>query len=847
MVESNSDFDFHQLLVPTPTNDGPPRAASDSSGPSSDAGSYFIPESLSRSDSVFSFSRASFSSQLAGLTSMSPPQAESLAASISTLPTAKKAVGALNSSAEQIQQWTKKALKVLENLDADDDVEWAAAAGREGLEDTDATINTFEHIISVYVLSIEDLQARPDVAHVKTEDFTAVVDQMEVTLDGWENVRKDLKRIHDQVELAMEWEELWGTVLADVGNELDGLSQLVFEMEEKRHNAYQTQTHNEFGQTVDLSELESFMDEPSKKRTTPNSRYSLPPAFESSPLGSPVVHHPTDDSNLLQLFARMQPLRASLDFLPMRLSMFQARAEKLFPTACAELEDKRDRLEKNWAQLTKEAEDLRKELSEDRWVVVFRNAGRQAQKMCESVARSVAKVHEALAEGYEVSNPIAMGKRIESFEAKKMHYGPAIERVLGIIQKGLKDRLTVNGEILRLHKDLLSKYRKLSDSMEDLGRQLAPVTPSHNPRFRESISSIVSTDRSISGTTFAGTPGSSPASSVDLPASRSDKPTPRYGLNGYTKPRAVSNSRPPLSSGNRKPSLLPQNRRPTTPSLPGSNQGQMRRGVSPSPGNTSVYRQGAYKPPVAPLPARPGPSPVINRPRWSSTVGPTEPVTTPKQQSSVSSTPATYRHYTPRSISSSTALTLRSPLSRENALSPSPALPTLLTGRHSSQQFRSFAERVASPSPAHSDGLVEPIPYHRGRNITAPVAGTIRSPSSLAVHNQKLTTRPSMTNLRQPSLNRTYGSRQTLPLREISDNSRLEWQSEDSAIGLDADHEANDHESDQIEPGSSPLSKRTLTRPPSMLAMAGRGRRGSMLPVPVGSSGRQSSLGSRLS
>jgi len=862
MVETQSDYDLHQLLVPTPTNDGLPvstHSSSASSGPGSDAGSFVIPETLSRSNSIYSFSRASFSSQLAGLTAMSLPQAESLAANISTLPTARKAVKALNTAAEQIQSWTKKALKVLENLDADEDVEWAAAAGREGLDETDKTINKFENLINVYVLSIEELQARPDIGDVRAEELQAVVEQMEATLDGWDNVRTNLKKVHEQVELAMEWEELWAKVLGDVGAEMDSLSQLVFEMEEKRHAAFQMETPQGSGQAIDLNELESYIDEPSQKRTTPNSRFSLPPAFESSPLGSPIIENPHDDSNLLALFARMQPLRASLDFLPMRLSMFQSRAEKVFPHACRELDDKRARLERNWTELSKEAEDLRRELSEDRWVIVFRNAGRQAQKMCESVERSIAKVQEAINEGYQRTNPAAFAKRIESFEAKKMHYGPAIQRVLAIIQKGLKDRLTVNGEILRLHKDLSARMRDLTDTMEDLDALLEPVSAKHNSQLRESISSIMSGDRSFTSTTFAGTPGSSPPSSVDLPPQRHEKAPPKYGLNGYTKPRTASTSRPALNS--KRSSLLPQTRRPATPLSHSTVAPGGRRGPSPSPGPPSVYRQGVYTPPTVPLPPRQAPAPLSNKPRWTSVVRPDESTSSPTYRSSATSTPATARKYTPRSISSNTALPLRSPLSREASLSPSPGMFASSFARRGSQQFKSFAERVADPSPARSGGgLMDPVPYHRGRNVTAPAAGTIRSPSSLAVHSQHKPTMSGVGIPRPPSaLSRGYSSHsspQSLPLRSIPYNSRVDVKP------LDAEHEheqeqhdkgktsamENEEEQDQLtsEPGSSPLSRRTITRPSSVLARStSKGRRVSMLPVPVGS-GRQSSLGTRV-
>lgn len=860
-IETPSDLDFHQLLLPKDTSNVPrPREATDDdSGPSSDAGSFFVPEPLSRSNSVYSFSRASLSSQLASLTSMSLPQAESLAANIRALPTAKKAIKALNNAAEQIMSWTKKALKVLKNLDADDDVEWAAEAGRDALHDVEKTINQFEHLISVYVLSIEELQSRNDISEIRHEDLAIVVEQMEITLDSWENVRQSLKRIHIQVEMAMEWEELWNTVLADVGTELDGLSQLVFEMEEKRHRAYTEQTAPaEPSRDINLNELESFMEDPTskKKKEIANARFSM--TFEASPLDSPTIESNQDDSDLLALFARMQPLRASLDFLPMRLSMFQQRAEAYFPNACKELDDKKDRLENSWAQLSDEAETLRRELSEDRWIAVFRNAGRQAQKMLDSVERSIGKVQEAIDEGYQRTNPPGLAKRIESFEAKKMHYMPAVQRVLSIIQKGLKDRLTVNGEILRLNRDLSSKSRDLEDAMNSLARQLEPVTPRHNQRLRESISSIISADRSFSSTTFAGTPGSSPASSIDLTPNNNGRPVSKYGMNGYSKPRATSTNRgPPLSSTNRRASMQPL--RPTTPSYG-------RRGVSPAP--PSVYRQGHYKPPTAQLAPRPASTVPGDKPRWSAVISTTDvEKSSGYQRLSVGTTPSAQRKFSPRSFSSSTAIPLRSPLSREATASPQPG------SDHNGLHLKSFAERVASPSPARS-GLMEPVPYHKSRNIGNPSAGTIRAPSSLAVRSgsrlgmssgTSIPVRPpsSLANQARPgsALRGSYrpASRSALPLRSTAESSqkfpsRSPRSSLDSGRGRDVlaeqssddenehyteDDRSTEHGSAQ---GNSPLAKR-VARSPSSLASSRGGKRQSMLPVPVG--GRLSSIGHR--
>lgn len=478
--------------------------------------SYFSSFRASRTNSIYSLSRMSFSSQLSQLTSLSLPQASSLSSSISSLPTALAAANALSGAAEQIRQWLQKASEMLGGLDGEDDVEWAAAGGREGLEEVDSAIGNFEGLIGIYVSAIEGLQAREDVANLPKEELKDLVDQMERTLQDWENVRYLLKGVKRQVELAMEWEELWNVVLGDIGLEMDNLGRLVFQMEETRHKAMLAEPSLEGGHGIDMQELETIVEEaPAGGRSPANHRFSLPPAFAAtSPITSPHTNV-QEDSTLLALFARMQPLRASLDFLPMTLSSFNARAVDVLPTACQELEARRRGLETKWKKLESDAEGLRRELGEDRWVLVFRNAGRQAQKLCESVERSISKLQECIDVGTQHSNPAALAKRVDSYEQKKVHYGPAIDRVLAIIEKGVNDRLTINGEILRLHLDTRARWTAMKLEMKDMDLALDDLNINKNQQLRDSISSIVSNDRSAVGS-GVDTPRSSPPSSVAM-------------------------------------------------------------------------------------------------------------------------------------------------------------------------------------------------------------------------------------------------------------------------------------------------------------------------------------------
>ncbi|SPO00968.1 related to MUC1 Extracellular alpha-1,4-glucan glucosidase [Cephalotrichum gorgonifer] len=551
------------VLPPSPNELPPPPPAKDSPPPSSgptppisttpsltdftpNLSSYFTP-GHQRPGSIYTLSRLSFANQLAQLTALQLPDAGSLSSKVASIPTAQAATTALINAAEQIRSWISKASEVINGLDSDDDVEWAAAGGREGLAEVEKAILRFEELINAYVSAIEGLQNRGDIAQVASDDLNHAVFQMESIMEEWTGIRSSLHVVKEQVEIAMEWEELWNNVLGDIQSEMDELVRLVFEMEERRHKSLMVVAS---GEGVDIGDLETIVEEtPSpgnRLRTQP--RFSLP-AFPLSPNSPGGTAMSADDSSLLGLFARMQPLRASLDFLPMRLSVFQTRAERSFPGACEELEMKRDNLDAAYQKLEKDAESLRKELGEDRWVLVFRGAGRQAYKMYESVERSVAKLREALDAGLQLTNQPLMGKKIESYDAKKTHYGPAIERVLGIIDKGVKDRLTVNGEILRLHQEIQSKWDALKEQMGEMDATVEDLQSSirGSQQLRDSISSILSNDRSTTGS-GRETPGSSPPSSVIMTS---------LGLDPSTPSAKIAKHRSPSQMANRRHSALP--------------------------------------------------------------------------------------------------------------------------------------------------------------------------------------------------------------------------------------------------------------------------------------------------
>ncbi|KAF3907711.1 hypothetical protein AA313_de0208074 [Arthrobotrys entomopaga] len=405
--------------------------------------------SLHRAASIYSLSRTSFAAQLSRLTSLSMPLSTDLKSEISSLPSAKAGMDKLENAYNQMQRWMGTAKSVLQGMDAGDDVEWAAE-GRKALPDVEDSLKRFEGLVNVYVDSIESIQNRPDIHTVDSSALTSVIEQMDVLVTHWKDVQDLLCSVKAQVETAMEWTELWNSIMNDIQAELDACINCVFECEEKRYKVH-------VQENVDIDKLASIVEGGSQKTT------KVSPEREDM------------SSALLGLFARMQPLRASLDFLPMRIQQFQYRAEEVFPTACEDLEMRREQLEKKWKNLEKDADVLKKELGEDKWVAIFRNAGKQASSMMESVERSIAKVNARTQDAATMISDSTLLKLVENYETKRTHYGTAIGRVLSIVNKGMQDRLTVNGEIIRLHTDLQAHWKTIEQEMQKLDHRLASI------------------------------------------------------------------------------------------------------------------------------------------------------------------------------------------------------------------------------------------------------------------------------------------------------------------------------------------------------------------------------------
>ncbi|CBX94281.1 hypothetical protein LEMA_P122600.1 [Plenodomus lingam JN3] len=618
-----------------------------------DIASYFEKRQLHRANSIYTLSKASFTNQIQQLTSMKLPPT-TIASEITALASSTLAGRALHKAAHDIMLWIAKTKEVLHGLDAEDDVEWAAAAGREGLAEVDAAIGKFEGLVTVYITAIEDLQARPDIAALPSKDQATLVSQMEDIVSNWSEIKQTLKGIKNQVEIAMEWEELWNNVLGEIGFEVENLSRLVFEMEERRHRVI-SDSIAEAPEKFDIAELETIVEETPRKARMMNNRFSmpLPPTLSVQSPISPIPQIEQENSRLLALFAKLQPLRASLDFLPMRLTAFQMRASSLFPSACDELNRRKEQLEEQEKKLEAEADALREELGEDKWVHSFRQAGSKAVAMYESCMKSIDRLTQAIQDNDEEKLPA----RIATYKDKKSHYPPSMRRVLELIDIEMKHRSTVNGEILRIQQDVRSKVTDLENVTKDMDAVLADFTASR--KLRDSVSTVLSARTEASSA--RETPNSSPASSVVLSRKSSDYSNLRLSSQ---KPRQSSFATP-------RSSLAPDNRRyssinlgPSGPSYSVPKAPLNRLDLTPSRAGSSTPTRHSRIPQTE--------RPAV-KPRWSSDVKVRDSPSAINLKPLATPTTSMQRAGTPdrllRSVSGQSGIPVKSPLGKS---APSP-------------------------------------------------------------------------------------------------------------------------------------------------------------------------------
>ncbi|CBQ68911.1 conserved hypothetical protein [Sporisorium reilianum SRZ2] len=230
------------------------------------------------------------------------------------------------------------------------------------------------------------------------------------------------------------------------------------------------------------------------------------------------------------------------------------------------LRAKYDDLCSEWASVQEEADALKKELADDKYLDVFRSISTQAEGMMDSLDKAVslcstfvsqvqrdhlagklqraAAAEDDLEADYDIQAKhdelVALTK---TFGVKKSYYLPACQQVLHTLEKGCKERQTANGTVLRRLSDLRSRWRNLRDELAKTERDLKRMEALFRRVRSDSSGSSIAND--------VASPATSVSSLPPLPSKLRTSASVQSGLGLGTPSRASALSHrntPPSSS-----------------------------------------------------------------------------------------------------------------------------------------------------------------------------------------------------------------------------------------------------------------------------------------------------------
>ncbi|KAG2136301.1 hypothetical protein BD769DRAFT_1626994 [Suillus cothurnatus] len=202
------------------------------------------------------------------------------------------------------------------------------------------------------------------------------------------------------------------------------------------------------------------------------------------------------DKALMTLDERLEAVAHGMKSVSESVAPFQNQPNDTPDSEQAVLVRKHAVLVIEWEAVQNDTDVLREELKEDKWLTVFRTVTEQADGMMGSLEKAVNRcqdfiwqVHRGGAEdslsqsSYRGSvssdkNPLSIevfNELLSSFEAKKKHYVPATSKVLAIIDNGVQNRVTKNGETLRRHGESAKRWRILKERMAKTEKEMEAV------------------------------------------------------------------------------------------------------------------------------------------------------------------------------------------------------------------------------------------------------------------------------------------------------------------------------------------------------------------------------------
>ncbi|KAG0140031.1 hypothetical protein CROQUDRAFT_665725 [Cronartium quercuum f. sp. fusiforme G11] len=287
--------------------------------------------------------------------------------------------------------------------------------------------------------------------------------------------------------------------LTEVGMMIQEVALALFEVQELRHS-------NAFNSDSIRGKTRNALD---ASPSVLASAKTLAPAHLANSAGASALT-PVDRA-LMKLDKKVEETTVELSQLASLLEPYDSSQPG---PELAFLHQKHAGLLAEWAKIQKDTELLRDELKEDKWLVVFRTVSGQAEEMMGSLEKALAGAQEFIFELTRqrrrqsdqsrrvsgrlkkssnesqlsvlhetsplVMDPEAVQELLDrylvlckNFVAKKKHYLPSCERVLTTLVKGIENRSTKNGEVLRRYADMRTRFNTIQQRIARTDAELA--------------------------------------------------------------------------------------------------------------------------------------------------------------------------------------------------------------------------------------------------------------------------------------------------------------------------------------------------------------------------------------
>lgn len=181
----------------------------------------------------------------------------------------------------------------------------------------------------------------------------------------------------------------------------------------------------------------------------------------------PFSRFERDASTTIQsLEGRLQPIKASLTMLLLRLDAFAQHADSLMPEAVVTTRAAYGALCVENESLSQDFAKLKEEYLEDKWHAVWRCVQRQVKEVITSLSLTLRRLDGTAFRGTLI-NSLA-----RALAMKRDHYTVLVPGLLALVDGGIRSMSCRSGEVISGHRELQSKWKAIASEVEQMTRRI---------------------------------------------------------------------------------------------------------------------------------------------------------------------------------------------------------------------------------------------------------------------------------------------------------------------------------------------------------------------------------------